>query len=103
MEKEISKPEFRELVGSAVPGLSDYSIGFVLPAAAPGVLDASLGGSGTLATVDGTHGILTARHVIELLEKSQHVGLVLAGSTTQLHNVLVNMDHCQRVVLVSQG
>ena len=56
MQKEISKSEFRALVGSAVPALNDYALGFVLPELKPDMLDASLGGSGTLVTVDGIHG-----------------------------------------------
>jgi hypothetical protein len=103
MEKEISKQEFRALGESAVPALDAHVIGFVLPKLEANALDASLGGSGTLVTVDDIHGILTARHVIESLEKSKHVGLVLAGPTQQLHNILISMDHCQRVELVCQG
>ena len=86
-----------------MPALDDHAIGFVLPTVEREVLDANLGGSGTLVTVDGIHGILTARHVIELLDRSRNVGLVLAGPTAQLHNILVNMDHCQCVVLAPQG
>lgn len=103
MQKEISKAEFRALAESAVPALNDYAIGFVLPDMGPEAVDASLGGSGTLVAVDDIHGILTARHVIEHVEKHKHVGLVLAGSTKQLHNILLNMDHCQRVVFGPEG
>lgn len=103
MQKEISKAEFRALLGSAVPLLDNYAIGFVLPDVRAEAVDASLGGSGTLVTVDDIDGILTARHVIEHVEKSKHVGLVLAGSGKQLHNVLLNMEHCRRVLFGPTG
>jgi hypothetical protein len=54
-------------------------------------------------TVDDIHGILTAQHVVELLEKSKQVGLVLAGSAAQPHKILLNMDHCGRVVFGPRG
>jgi hypothetical protein len=84
---ELNNTMVREMLGSAVPMLSDYSIGFVLPTATNGALDATLGGSGTLVTIDEVQGILSANHVIKLLRTNRDVGLVLPTASEELHHV----------------
>lgn len=84
---EIDQATLRKLLGAAVSTLSNYSIGFVLPTAANGLLDASLGGSGTLVTIDDFQGILTANHVIELLRKNEDVGLILPTAHKELQHI----------------
>jgi hypothetical protein len=50
-------------------------------------LDATLGGSGTLVTIDEVQGILSANHVIKLLRTNRDVGLVLPTASEELHHV----------------
>jgi hypothetical protein len=57
---------------------SDYTIAFG-KLTEQAVVDADLGGSGTLVKVDGKHGILTAAHVLDQIWKSERFALVLPG------------------------
>jgi hypothetical protein len=100
---EIDKVALRALLESEVAGLSDYSIGFVLPTANNGSLDATLGGSGTLVTIDEFNGILTASHVIRLLRTNRHVGLVLPAAGKELHNVTFKSDDFSQVSFCPHG
>lgn len=84
---EMSSATVRKLLESAVSTLSDYSVGFVLPTATDGVLDASLGGSGALVMMDAVQGILTACHVIKLLRTNKDVGLILPTANKELHHL----------------
>ncbi len=93
----------RGLIGSEVPKLSDYSIGFVLPKTENGSPDARLGGSGTLVTIDEFHGILTASHVIKLLRTSEYTGLVLPTAVKELHNLSFKTDDCSYVSFCPRG
>jgi hypothetical protein len=77
MERKIDDAELRRLLEPEVARLNDFSIGLALPSEEKSAIDASLGGSGTLVTIDEVQGILTASHVIERLEKNTHVGLIL--------------------------
>jgi hypothetical protein len=101
MEREVDRDEFRALLESAVPALSIYSIGFALPTVERGTISASLGGSGTLVTIDKVPGILTANHVIELLGKRQSVGLIVPSS--EIHNVSLNMEVCSCIAFACRG
>jgi len=92
----------RELLGSAVPTALDYSIGFVLPTATNGVLDATLGGSGTLVTLM-SQGILTANHVIKLLRTNKDVGLVLPTASKELHHVSFRSSDFSDYSFLSEG
>src|SRR5262249_36774853 len=49
---EMDNAAVRGLLGSAVSRVSDYSVCFVLPTATNGLLDSSLGGSGTPVVID---------------------------------------------------
>jgi hypothetical protein len=99
MSAQLDKSALRALLEAEVPTLSNYSVGFVLPTAANGLLDAGLGGSGTLVTIDNVLGILTARHVIDVLMNSEHVGLVLPASGKELHNLSFRSEECSHVSL----
>lgn len=103
MQMDISKSAFRALLESAVLTLNDYSIGFVLPKTGRDVLDAELGGSGTLVSIDEVHGILTARHVIEHLRKSDQIGLVLPSPGTNPYNNVFRTDECSDLSFCCQG
>jgi hypothetical protein len=63
MERKIDNVELRKLIEPEIARLNDWSIGFVLPSVENKVIDASLGGSGTLVKIDEIQGILTANHV----------------------------------------
>lgn len=52
-----------------------YMIGFVLLSAQGNIEIAESAGSGTLVTINGVKGILTAAHVVEKISKQQEVGL----------------------------
>jgi hypothetical protein len=100
---EVDETTLRGLLESEVPTLSHYSIGFVLPTATNGQLDANLGGSGTLVTIDSVHGILTARHVIEVLRKNKNTALVLPSSAKELHHVPLRIEFCSDLSFGNPG
>ena len=78
-QKSMSGEEFHSLFEADAPVIASYTIGFVLPKIGESV-DAVLGGSGTLVTIDKTHGILTAEHVLRgLLKNKSPRGLILAA------------------------
>ena len=100
----ITTGDYRALLESAVPTLSDFSIGFALPSAKDGSIDACLGGSGTLVTIDAVQGILTANHVIERLRKNRFVGLILPTRfEPKIHHLSLEMQHCSHVSFAFQG
>jgi len=84
---EMDNAMVRGLLETAVPTLSDYSVGFVLTTATNGLLDANLGGSGTLVTIDEVRGILTACHVVKRLSTNKDVALVLPTANKELHHI----------------
>jgi hypothetical protein len=104
MEVEIDNAAFRALLESEVPMLGNYFIGFALPSVENERLDALPGGSGTLVSIDGVDGILTAKHVFHLLEKSNIVGMILAsGFHADIHNPTFKIEHCARFLLPTAG
>lgn len=98
MRPAIVTEAMRALLKAEEATLSDYATGFVLLEPTPaGVPRAQLGGSGTLITVDNFEGILTASHVLELLDESSYVGLILPSQLEpSAHNVLLDIKHCRR-------
>jgi hypothetical protein len=77
--------------------LSDYAIGFILLTPTEREARAELGGSGTLVTIDNMDGILTASHVVRLLDTKEYIGLVLPSRLEpRVHNVLLDMKKCRR-------
>jgi hypothetical protein len=89
---EVNKDAIRPLLEAEALRVSAYTVGFVLPTTAKGLLDARLGGSGTLVAVDDVEGILTADHVIKLLKTSRYTGLVLPTAAKELHNISFETD-----------
>src|SRR5215467_13768282 len=100
---EMDNATVRGLLESAVSRLSDYSVGFVLPTATNGLLDASLGGSGTLVMIDEVQGILTACHVVKLLRTNKDVGLVLPIANKQPHHISFRSSDFSRHSFCPQG
>jgi hypothetical protein len=101
MERKIDNVELRKLIEPEIARLNDWSIGFVLPSVENKVIDASLGGSGTLVKIDEIQGILTANHVVERLKKNEDVGLILTEEGT-LHHLGFKIQDCSRIALASQ-
>jgi hypothetical protein len=101
MERKIDDAELRRLLEPEVARLNDFSIGLVLPSEEKSAIDASLGGSGTLVTIDEVQGILTASHVIERLEKNTHVGLILTEAT--LHHLSFKVQDCSHFGFACRG
>jgi hypothetical protein len=95
MRTAIDEKKFWDLIEPQAAKIRDFAVGFVrITAEGP---DASIGGSGTLVTIDGAHGILTAAHVIKSLQRLRRVGLVLP-IRTHLHRVEFEMDKCPCVL-----
>ncbi len=84
--------------------LGPYVVGFVLVKSGDDGPDALLGGSGTLVSIDGTEGILTAKHVFNSLERNKTVGLILTSSGSALaHHISFNIEYCAYVMLPAEG
>jgi hypothetical protein len=78
MQKIIGPKEFHTLFEAEAPVIASYAVGFVLPKTVNASLDGVLGGTGTLVTIDNTHGILTAEHVIrKMVANKTPIGLIL--------------------------
>jgi len=70
--------EFTALFDKEAKQLANSAIGFVVPNEGKNE-DGRLGGSGTLVSIDGVEGILTAEHVVRDLRKRQSAGIILCG------------------------
>ena len=104
METQLDTAEFRVLLESATSTISDFSIGFVLPVDSPQGKDGILGGSGTLVTIGKLHGILTARHVVERLNRSSEVGLILPSRfSPAVHQLVFKIAECQCFTFNGRG
>jgi hypothetical protein len=85
---EIDQASLSALIEAEVPTLTNFLIGFVSLAVKHGEPDIRLGGSGTLVTIDGAEGILTAGHVTNSLKANRYIGVILASSgPTEPHRV----------------
>ncbi len=88
----------RELLESASQDLADYAVGFAKIDEAHDVEDATLGGSGTLISAEGSHAILTADHVLDNLPDTGMVGLILpTGFEAKLHRVTLDMTLATKI------
>jgi hypothetical protein len=76
---EMDQEAFLVLFESEAERLTDYSIGFVVPHLEGNIEDGRLGGSGSLVSIDGVEGILTAEHVVRDLQKRTSAGIILSG------------------------
>jgi len=81
--------------------LSSYFVGFVRVSVSDGTADASIGGSGTLVSVDEVRGVLTAGHVIEALMRDEQVGLVLSSRSMQ--RIVFPTNYCRSILLYEPG
>lgn len=105
MKLDVDRATYRALLETEVPTLNNYAIGFALPKVAEGAVDAGIGGSGTLVTIDGIDGILTADHVFKLLDKSKYVGLILPSGfkSEEFHHPQLDVKPCDRISFPPQG
>lgn len=95
--------KLRAFVEKAAKEISDFAVAFVNLQEHGERKDADLAGSGTLVSIDGTKGILTACHVIENLPNTGEVGLVLlARPPGQLHRFTLPMEFVEKV-LIARG
>jgi hypothetical protein len=73
--------------------ICNFTIGLVKLHGSDPVQGAGLGGSGTLVQIDQQYGILTASHVLDYLNDSVAIGLILANATKpSLHAVKVRCE-----------
>ena len=72
-----------DLFRSATEHLWQFTVGFVGVESKNKMQKATLLGSGVLVNVNGTHAILTAAHVIDVLPRSGRLGLVLSLTPEQ--------------------
>ncbi len=98
---EAEPHELLALLDKATEEITDYAIGFARFQENSEPVDAELAGSGTLVSIDGKDGILTAAHVIEHLPDKGGVGLILlAGrSQGQVHSFILSMQFVQKIVI----
>lgn len=103
MEKLSLAEVPRELIKEISEDLSDFLIGFVRVRDTATGQDAELAGSGTLIQVDDTYGILTAHHVMECLQRTGEIGLVLATRFgTEAHRYTIR-EEVIRWVKIARG
>ena len=99
-ETEIGDAEFRALLAAEVQILANYLVGFALPTSENGSLDALQGGSGTLVSINGAEGVLTAKHVLTSLGRNKVAGLILPSpGSPELHRVTFSMEHARQFTL----
>jgi hypothetical protein len=93
-QKHITGAEFRALFEPLASVIAASQVGFALVSIVGNAEDATLGGSGTLVTIDDYMGILTADHVVRNFFKHKEkgaVGLILAQHGEGLtHKLLIN-------------
>jgi hypothetical protein len=62
-----------------------------------GQVNATLMGSGTFVSIQGSYGILTAHHVTELLENGDSLGLILIPNA---HRIIIDFQYFQVIKIV---
>jgi hypothetical protein len=73
--------------------LANYSVSFVEFYEHLGQEYGHLCGSGTLVSIDGNNAILTAAHVLEVLQESREIGIILGSmDRPQLHRFTLSME-----------
>ena len=88
----------RKFLNDARLNLTDYSVGFAKINQNEYSEDAILGGSGTLVSVENSHLILTADHVLDNLPDQGIIGLILpTRSHAHLHRVVLDMAQTQKI------
>jgi hypothetical protein len=83
--------DFESAIEKASQHASNYSVALVL--------DGQVFGSGTLVSVNGMHGILTAHHVMLVPERNGAKGFSLCIRTKTIHRVDVEASDYHHVVL----
>jgi hypothetical protein len=77
-----------------------FMVGFAQISLRGTVEDATSAGSGTLVTIDGIHGVLTAAHVVAAFPKTGELGIILpADKPSEFRRHVVNMDHVEPPVV----
>jgi len=80
-----------------------YVIGFVLLSVRGNAEAVESAGSGTLVTINGVRGVLTAAHVVDAISEQQEIGIVrFHGSATALQKLKLPMEHVGDVRLGQQ-
>jgi hypothetical protein len=80
---------------------SHFTIGFARLSVVDRVEYAESAGSGTLVTIGGLHGILTAAHVLTNLQDLGKVGIILhGGKPDQFQRQAINLKHVPEPVLL---
>jgi hypothetical protein len=102
-KKQITGEEFYRLFEGDAAVVASYQIGFALVTQANDAEDAVLAGSGTLVSIDGRKGILTADHVIQnLLGRQTSVGLIHAKhGKSQIVRFIASCSHQRRNCVLS--
>ena len=78
--------------------VSDFTVGLAKLVEKDRIEDAICAGSGTLATIGGVYGVLTAAHVIDGLPKAGEVGIVLHREMTFQKQVM-KMENTERITV----
>lgn len=100
---EMDEDAFMALFDAEAKQLANYTIGFVVPNEGKNE-DGRLGGSGTLVSIDGVEGILTAQHVVRDLRRRESAGIILCGYREgEVHQFVFKTELCQDVSYCAQA
>ena len=96
----LPMPDCNAALAQASDEFRWYVIGFVLLSVQGNVEVVERPGSGTLVTINGMRGVLTAAHVVDALREKKEVGIVtFHASSKSLQKLMLPMDHVQYVQL----
>ncbi len=89
---ELDQGAFLSLLEAEAEQLSHYSVGFVIPRSEGDTVVGILGGSGTLVSIDDVEGVLTAEHVVRLLQNRGLAGAILSKHPQEIECVFKLSD-----------
>lgn len=92
---KLNNDAFSALHESEMKQIAHYSVGFVILQSTDNREDGLLGGSGTLVSIDGKEGVLTASHVVRTLQRQEIAGIILSSNREgAVHQVLFKTGDC---------
>lgn len=101
---KITGNTFNALLDAEAASFASHCVGFVLTRVENNEEECGLGGSGTLTSIDGLQGVLTAAHVVKELRKHNRAGLVMtAHPCTTVHRIIFETHHCADFSLAPSG
>lgn len=99
MATEKDPENIDSLIQEAGLRIRDCNIGFVLLKGTPTEEDASIGGSGTLVSVEKVTGIVTAGHVLRHLPTSGDVGFARCTDSGEIQKHTIDINLTERLTV----